>query len=629
MPFPRRRATIANVCLVLSCLLAWESMDTAAAQAPKAVTSKIERVTLYRGQALITRRVELDAAKGPVEAIVPDLPEQIEEDSLFAEGGEGVEVRAVRFRTRAVGAEPREEVRKLDEELETINDKIALNQKTQELMAKRTEYLDKLEGFVAPEAKIEASKGVLNAETLQKITTFSFENRSKVATELTAALREARDLQKQKQLIERKRAELTQGAIHSIREAVLFLELRAEGKQTINLSYLVSGCGWSPSYTYRAEKDKKDVRLEYNGLIQQLSGEDWKDVELTLSTASPALSAAAPGLAPFEISALHPPAGGQAPNAAPGQSGAAGKGEADVVRSLSELKGRQQKAIDAYANTVKQTDNAKLNWDINAIANDFQSLELHGGKDALRAYHVGGTTGEGPSLSYRLAGKVNLASRSDQQMVRIVQTGLESRFYHVATPVLTSFVYREAELTNNSQEDLLGGPVTVYLDGRFVGRGEIGTVARGQKFVVGFGADPQLRVKRELADKGDKVQGGNRELNFNYRLVIENYKTEAATVRILDRLPYSDKSNEVRVTVGEMSADLSKDAQYARVERPKGLLRWDVQVPASASGEKAHFLTYKYTVEFDRTLYLATPSGTSLERQQKEFEELQLQRNRR
>ncbi len=292
----------------------------AAAQAPK-VTSKIERVTLYRGQALVTRRVELEAAKGAIEAVVPDLPENIVEDSLFAEGGEGVEVRAVRYVTRPVGAEPREEVRKLDEEIEGVSDKIALNQKTQELMAKRTEYLDKLEGFVAPEAKIEVSKGVLNAEALEKITKFSFENRSKVATELVAALREGRDLQKQKQLLERKRAELTNGANRTVREAVLFLEARAEGKQTVSLSYLVSGCGWSPSYTYRGDKDRKEVRVEYNGLIQQMSGEDWKDVELTLSTASPALSATAPGLAPFEVAALHeaPPGkpGGQLPTPSP------------------------------------------------------------------------------------------------------------------------------------------------------------------------------------------------------------------------------------------------------------------------------------------------------------------------
>ena len=39
--------------------------------------------------------------------------------------------------------------------------------------------------------------------------------------------------------------------------------------------------------TMRAAADRKEVRVEYNALIQQLSGEDWNDIELTLSTASP------------------------------------------------------------------------------------------------------------------------------------------------------------------------------------------------------------------------------------------------------------------------------------------------------------------------------------------------------
>jgi uncharacterized protein (TIGR02231 family) len=590
----------------------------AAGQEAKGIASKVERVTLYRGQALITRRVEAELPKGPTEIVVSDLPENVVDDSLFAEGNDAVEIRAVRYRTRAVGQEPREEVRKLDEQIEAVNDKILQNQKTQELMAKRAEYLDKLEGFVAPTAKIDASKGVLNSESLQKISEFSFTQRSKIATEIVAAQKEARDLQKELQLLQRKRAELTAGAVHSVREAVLFVESRGPGKQVLNLSYLVGGCGWSPSYTYRAEKDRKEVRVEYNALIQQLSGEDWKDVELTLSTASPALSSSVPGLATFEVTLTPQPP-------APMQQIA--QGQADVVRSLNELKGRQEMAWKSYSNTVDRRDNQKLNWDINALGNDFQLLELAGGKDAVRAFHTGEGS-DGPSLSYRLAGKVNLASRSDQQMVRILQTGLESRFYNVATPVLTSYVYREAELTNTSQEDWLGGPITVYLDGRFVGRGEIGTVARGQKFVVGFGADPQLRARRELADKDDKIQGGNRELSFNYRVVIENYKDQPAAVRVFDRLPHSERDQEVRVTLGELSVPLSKDALYARVEKPKGILRWDTEAPAQAAGEKAHIISYQYTVEYDRNLHIATPAG-ALERQQKEFEELQLKRNRR
>ena len=164
--------------------------------------------------------------------------------------------------------------------------------------------------------------------------------------------------------------------------------------------------------------------------------------------------------------------------------------------------------------------------------------------------------------------------------------------------MLTSQVYREAELLNTSDEDLLAGPITVYLEGRFMGRAEIMTVARGQTFVVGFGADPQLRARRELADRAENLQGGNRELAFKYRLVVENFKGEAVPVRVFDRLPYSDRPNDVRVQLGDPKDPLSTDKVYLRTERPKGLLRWDITVDGNATADKARIVDYGFTDRF-------------------------------
>lgn len=604
---------------------AWLSPAAAGAAEAQNVASSVERVTLYRGQAMVARSVTFDGGRGPAEVVVTDLPANVVGDSLFAEGNDEVEIRAVRYRTRAVGEEPREEVRRLDEQMLEVGDKLALNQKTQELLQKRSTYLDNLENFVAPTATTELSKGVLNAEALEKLSEFSFTERQRIATETVAAMKEQRDLQGQLSLLERSKAEISTGAMKEVREAVIFIEQRAEnGQQTITLSYLVNNCGWSPTYTVRAIEGGEEVNLEYNALIQQMSGEDWTDVDLTLSTASPALSAAVPGLAPFEVT-LNDPSVEQAEAAQqPMFPGDKAQMDAAVAEQFNRAQLQQKMVVLEYGNAVKLADNLDLNWAINSAANDAQCAELLGSEDALRnALSMSTPVGEGPSINYQLEGKVNLASRADQQMVRILQTALQSEFYHVATPVLTSFVFREAEVKNDSEMDLLDGPITVYLDGRFVGRSEIETVARGQSFVVGFGADPQLRVRRELAEKDDKYQGGNRELSFDYRLVIENYKDKEVTVRLFDRLPYSDRDSDVRVTMTSPGLPLSTDPLYLRLERPKGILRWEVQVPSNASGEKAHMVQYAYTLEFDRTKYLASPSGSSVERQQREFEELQ------
>jgi len=496
-----------------------ETRDAAAA-APTTEAGKVTKVTLYRGQALVTREVPLKAGQGAVEIVIGDLPEQVVPDSLFAEGSPGIEVRAVRFRSRAVGEEPREEVRKLDEAIEEANEKAELLRKTQELLGKQTDYLDQLEGFVAPTAKVELSKGVLDAEALEKITTFSFQKREEILTKLVENEKETKALEEQLSLLQRKRAELTDGASHNAREAVVFVEKKGDDPESISLSYLVESCGWSPSYTFRAGADRAEVAVECNALIQQMTGEDWSGVQLTLSTASPAISAAAPGLAPFPV-ALKPTAEQQA------QKGQ----QADLATQAKSIRTRQQSAIMGFQNTLDLRSNIGANWDVNAAANEFQDLVLQNPKVALQGLDLGPEgSGDGPSLSYHLAAPVSLASRADQQMVRILQTNLASAFRHIATPVLTSYVYREAELTNTSEDDMLGGPITVYLNGSFVGRGEIPTVARGQTFVVGFGADPQLRARQELVDRTDTVQGGNRELGFQYRLVVENYKDQPVQI---------------------------------------------------------------------------------------------------
>jgi uncharacterized protein (TIGR02231 family) len=571
---------------------------------------------LYRGQALVTREVTLDAQAGAREIVIPNLPEHVVDGSLYAEGSDGIEVRAVRYRTRALGEEPRDEVRKLDEAVANLNDKQQANQKQSELLAKQLAYLDQLEGFVAPTAKVELSQGVLDAEALEKITLFSFEQRQLIVTRQLENEQEARALAEELSLAQRKRAELADHASLTAREAVVFVEQTGQTAEVISLAYLVDNCGWSPSYTFRAAAEREQVSVECNALIRQMTGEDWGAVDLTLSTASPALSAVAPGLAPFPVTL-----------APAGQQQAAG--QVDLATQAKSIRSRQQSAIVDFQNTLDLRGNIDFNWKANAAANDFQSLELMNPRAALRALSLDASEADdGPSLSYHLPTPVSLASRSDQQMIRILETDLASAFHHIATPVLTNYVYREAELTNTTDKDLLGGPMNVYLNGSFVGRGEIPTVARGQTFVVGFGADPQLRARRELADKTDAIQGGNRVVGFQYRLTIENYRDAPVSVSVFDRIPHTENATDVGIQLGEMKDSLSADKLYIRRERPKGILRWDIEVAANATDETARLIEYGYTAEFDRSFQLTTTSSDSVE-QQMEFEKLQRARTRR
>jgi hypothetical protein len=613
-----------TIALAVSGLLPFSPLVAASDGVTKpTIVGEISRVTLYRGQALVTRTINIEGAKGGHEIVVSDLPFTILDGSLFADSTNQIEVRAVRFRQRAVGEEPREEVKEIDRQIAEVQKSLQLNAKNVELSSQKLAYLDQLQGFIAPTANAELKNGVLNADTLKQLTEYSFEQRTSIAKEQVELNKEAADLSRSLDLLNRKRAELTSSAQKTVNEAVLFLEKLNDASSTVELNYLVSRCGWTPTYTVKANDDRSKVSIEYNALIEQLTGENWNNVQLTLSTASPALSASGPSLAPFAVTLTS----NMAEQTTKQMEVSLNWGDRDNVSMIyNENRVKQMAANVQLGQSFDFSSKTSGNWSINQFACQTQGIELANPFEVISTIASEASFIDPPSISYQLSNGVSLNSRTDQQMVRIYTGNLASSFYHVATPLLSSYVYREAEVTNASEHDFLGGPVTVYLDGRFVGRAEIPTVAQGESFLLGFGSDAQLRVRRELMEKKDSVRGGNNELKLAYRIGIENFKKKAINLRLFDRLPYSEKASDMRITLGKLSTELSTDPVYLRRERPKNILRWDVEIPAEAMSEKSSVIEYDFTLDHDRNFIIADASN---EKAAEEFQKLERARQKR
>jgi uncharacterized protein (TIGR02231 family) len=225
------------------------------------------------------------------------------------------------------------------------------------------------------------------------------------------------------------------------------------------------------------------------------------------------------------------------------------------------------------------------------------------GKDDPAGRHAR-RSDEGPSVTYHLATRVAIPSRSDEQVVEIARIEFKPDFYYKAVPVLTPHVYRLANLVNRSEHVLLPGEATMYVGTDFVGRATMPLVAIGEQFTAGFGVDPQLQVSRKLVDKGRTVQGANQVLKFEYRLQVVSYKTETVRLQLWDRLPFSDTPAAAVTLIGH-SRELSKDPFYVREEKPKNLLRWDLVVEPGMAGEKALSLTYEFRVEMAQQVHIS------------------------
>jgi len=77
-----------------------------------------------------------------------------------------------------------------------------------------------------------------------------------------------------------------------VAQSVVYVTL--EGKRaysdTLQLKYYDEAAGWIPAYDFRVDDLRQPLQISYLADVFQFTGEDWKQVKLTLSTANPSLS---------------------------------------------------------------------------------------------------------------------------------------------------------------------------------------------------------------------------------------------------------------------------------------------------------------------------------------------------
>jgi uncharacterized protein (TIGR02231 family) len=440
-----------------------------------------------------------------------------------------------------------------------------------------------------------ADKGVLNSDSTINLAKFVMTTRTERAKEAVSLQQKLQDLNEQVEFTKRQLAERSAGIARTERIAVVTIDKANAPAGTLRLNYLVDSVAWRPQYKLRAGKANEPVQLEYLAAVQQQTGEDWANVSLSLSTAQPMLNAAPPDLRMLEVTVV--------PVNTPRQVAATPAG-GNVYKELKSRADGQRGQAQALQNSSSWLEAGKV---INDAAACEQTGELLASRDDVlslnREIAAGIGMTEGPSVTYKLRGQMSLPSRNDEQVLEVTRLQLTPDFYYKAVPVLTSNVYRQADLVNKSEYVLFPGEATMYIGTDFVGRMQLPLVAIGKPFAISFGVDPQLQVQRTLVNKNRVTSGGNQVLTFDYRMLVHSYKAEPVKLQVWDRLPKGEQST-MAVSLVSQKPELSTDGLYQREERPKNLLRWDVTVNPNQNGEKALSIDYAYKMELDKQMQI-------------------------
>jgi hypothetical protein len=591
----------------LTVAVAWAAQPLLAEPADvggKPAASRIVAVTVYQTNALVTRTVDVPEGAGTIELVVSPLPPETVPSSLYAEGTDGIRVLNSRFRTRAIREDTRDEVRKLQAQIKQLAQEAQRLQADIKTANENQQFLTKLEAFTGATMQHLTEKGLLSADTTIALAKYVMSTRAERSKELVALQQQLQANAEQGEFAKRQLSELTSGVQRTERDAVIVVDKANAAAGTVRLNYLVGAVAWRPQYKLRAGKDKDPVSLEYLATVRQQTGEDWTGVALALSTAQPMLNASPPELKSLEVSAIAASAPNPMGIGQPGMPGTGGGGRSgkDVYKELQLRAGESRAQSQQLSNT--------LNWvEAGKVINEAAALEQFGDLMATRdeivmaKRELGEAVNDGPSVTFRLRTKLTLPSRNDVQTLEVSRIELAPDFFYKAVPVLTPHVYREANLTNKSDFVLLPGEATMYLGTDFVGRAELPLVAIGKQFTVGFGVDPQLQASRQLLNKTRTTTGGNQVLTFDYRILVNSYKTEPVRLQVWDRMPKAEVQ-AVAVSLVSQKPDVSTDPLYLREDRPKNLLRWDMTAQPTQNGEKALAIDYQFKLELDKNMQI-------------------------
>ena len=575
----------------------------------------ITDVIVYHGQALVTRTIELQTGGGDVELLVENLPERILPESLYAQSNNGIQVLSVRYRVKEIEKDMRTEVRELDRQFEELEKQLHKAKRDRQFQTAAWDKFSKMWDLSLQGANVSLDRAAFSSDSMKDFTNYleekhlGFHNRA-VELEL-----QTKDLEKQLAELTKRKEELARQHKRMIRQALVYLHIpETEMMKFVHLSYLVGGADWSPQYNLKADPDNRLVRTEYNAIVHQSSGEDWTNAVLALSTAVPALVASPAELEPMKVGLVS------------GKAGYGGRGR--LFRSTGVQVAAEQSDMfpdtwdgsfsygdqtEQFGKLVQSRRSAigggiKAQQELNTIAISNQMIEFEADKRMVKKLNekaVAIRRSEGVSVMYKLPGKLTLPSKSDQQLVTIASLKTPAEFVFVAAPLLTDYVYLQADVTNNSDTILLPGKADMFRNSQFVGKGDMQLATIGQRFTIGFGVDSQIQVTREFKDKKTDSFLGNRIDENYYRLAIDNYYDKPVALRLIERLPWTE-NEELAIELTGNSHPLSTDAEYLRTEKDKGILRWDLELKPNTTGQNATIVNYAFTLKYDNDMAIQT-----------------------
>lgn len=454
------------------------------AQTPEIrVSSQVEEAILFHSGAHVTRSAEASIEPGKNTIHFHVLPGQIEQNSIQLSTDADVTLLTVQLVNNYEAAPdiPR---------IEKLKSKVAEARNTvQELEAQKQAAQSELE-FLSS-GKNAFSGPNTSVSQLEELLKYAEDNRYRIERKLDRISTNANEAQKKLNRLEQELNEL-QSRYGNLRNSIVVeLESAIQKKVRFQISYFTPSAGWQNSYTAKATSLEKPLKLIQKASAFQHTGEDWQDVKLSFSTATPSRNNSLPPMKPLVV------------------------GPAQVISS----------------------------YDVNPVSGNKPMTKRSTYQTATRIENL--TQNE-----YFLKDKQQLPTSRQSSRFVLQEIALDAKYQHIARPRLSKEVFLIAKVADWEQHKLLPGEIQIFLEETFTGSTYLNTRNTNDTLSLSLGPDQNLKVECErMAYNNEKLfLGKKRKKTYTWKFTVVSSKESPVSLLIEDRLPISHQE-EIEVEI--------------------------------------------------------------------------------
>ena len=554
------------------------------------IPSTVQKVIVFLNGAQVTRTATVNVNAGTTQLIFNELSPGVDVQSIQVHAGGEFTILSVKHELNFIDAQVKEKriedlvarQKVLREKLEMQNDMYAVYQQEEDMLGKNQ--------------VINGQNSSLDVLKLKQALDFQTER-------LTDLKKKKQAIKEQNELLNQELSKYNQ-QIFDIRKGsstvtsniLVTISSKTSLQSTFTLSYVVHNAAWYPTYDIRAKNVNSPVTIAYKANVSQQSGEDWKNVKLTLSTGNPTVSGNKPELTPDYLSlGMYYHDKSDAVTRVNGSvvdnhdgfpiPGVSIKVKGSTISTITDANGKYAIQLPSGQHTLAYSyiGYERLEQDVSGnlmnvrlipSANQLNEVVVTGYSSQRKMDIVGSVANllEGKAagvttipvavtqaenqtnFEFNIANPYSVPSDGKQYLVEISEVDVKATYQYFVAPKINTDVFLTAQLTDWNKYNFLSGEANLYFEGTYIGKSLIDTHAVNDTLNLSLGTDKNIVVTRTLQKELSEKQtfGSNNKETRNWLIDIKNRKNQPVNLLVEDQVPVSQNS-AIEVELLELS----------------------------------------------------------------------------